>query len=84
MNLIKKAQQALDQAKQQFMDYGRRYQVRIQYPSFDETNQPYFPKNGVTKTLSVSVHELDQFREQQKKGFLKILEEKPLIPRSRL
>lgn len=84
MKHIKQAQRTLKQAQQEFMNYGRRYEVRIQYPSFDETNQPYFPSNGVIKTLSVAMNELEQFREQQKKGFLKILEEKPLIPRSRL
>lgn len=60
----------------------RRFEVEVVYPSFNDDGTPYFDENSVQEGLVMTAPELEDHKQQAEKGFLKILSEKPLIPRS--
>lgn len=61
---------------------GKRYEVNVSYPSFDEKGAAYFDNDSVNEYLTMTEDELLSHQEQEKQGYIKINDVKPLLPKS--
>lgn len=60
---------------------GRRYEVEVLYPSFDEQGAPFFEEDGVEESLSVTQEELEGLQQEEEQGYIKILNVKSKLPK---
>jgi hypothetical protein len=61
---------------------GRRYEVHVLYPSFDEDGAPFFEEGeGVEESLSVTEEELKGLQEEEEHGYIRILKVDAKLPK---
>lgn len=64
--------------------YKGRWEVHLQYPSFDNEGAPYFDSSSVSDFVTVSEDQLKDLEKEERMGYLKILSKRFLLPKSKL
>lgn len=70
--------------EESFKPYKGRWEVHIQYPSFDEKGAPYFDQSSVNDFVTISEEQIKDLEKEEKQGYLKILSKRLILPKSRL
>ena len=75
--------QQLNELTPEATDLSRRYHVDISWPEFSDDGKPFFGPESFRETLSMNAVELEDYKRQAEKGYMKINSIKPSIPKRR-